>query len=255
MKRIKTMILDFLFPPRCAICGTVLDVTNKERRLCPICKADIPFIKPERCQICGRHITEDFVCQRCKTTDFAFTKGVASFPYAVMQAPIANLKFHGYRHDAENLSSLFYEYFYQNQPDWITWTDILTIVPLHENKQKQRGFNQVDLLCRELVEKTNMCYIPDLLQRSVDTVPQSSLQAEQRRENIRNVFVLQKNIDITEKHILLIDDIFTTGSTLHECSKALLRGGAAEVRVYCLAVVEHDVEKNATNSYKNKMKS
>lgn len=255
MKQLKNMILEFLFPPRCAICGELLDITKPERRLCPGCKEDIPFIKEECCQVCGRHIEEDFVCHRCKMADFAFTKGAAAFSYETMREPIANLKFHGYRHDAENLGGLFYEYFVKNQQDWIAWTDILTIVPLHENKQQYRGFNQVDLLCRELVEKTNICYMPDLLQRCKDTLPQSSLQAEQRRENIRNVFTLDKNVDITDKNILLVDDIFTTGSTLHECSKALLRGGAAEVWVYCLAVVEHDITKNVTNSYRNRGQS
>lgn len=251
MKQFKNMLLEFLFPPRCAICGALLDITKPERRLCPICKADTPFLKAERCQVCGRHIEDDFVCQRCKLADFSFTKGAAAFSYGTMKEPIADLKFHGYRHDAKQLGSLFYEYFEKNYKEWLTWADVLTIVPLHEKKQKYRGFNQVDLLCREFVEQTNICYLPHLIQRQKDTLPQSSLQPEQRRENIRNVFTVDKEVDITDKHILLVDDIFTTGSTLHECSKALLRGGAAEVRVYCLAVVEHEIAQNSTNSYQN----
>ena len=87
-----------------------------------------------------------------------------------------------------------------------------------------------------------MVYVPDTLARRVDTLPQSTLSEEKRRDNLRDVFLAVKEQEIAGKRILLIDDIFTTGATLRECTRALLRAGAAEVRVYCLSVVSHETE-------------
>ena len=81
----------------------------------------------------------------------------------------------------------------------------------------------------------------------MDTLPQNSLKAAQRKENLKNVFGAAKKDVIAGKHVLLLDDIFTTGTTLQECTRTLLRAGAAEVRIYCLSVVckEEDFEQNS----------
>lgn len=88
---------------------------------------------------------------------------------------------------------------------------------------------------------------PQILKRQVHTKPQSSLTAEERRDNLKDVFALSENAEVNGKHILLVDDIFTTGATTKECTKVLLRAGAAEVRVFCLSVVEDVAEKMTEN--------
>lgn len=139
------------------------------------------------------------------------------------------------------------EYLLQEHPDWITWADVLTEVTLHANKLRFRGFNQAEILCEGLAKETGMYHVPGVLERRVDTLPQSSLKAEQRKENLKNVFGVAKKEVIEGKRVLLLDDIFTTGATLQECTRTLLRAGAAAVRIYCLSVVckEEDFEQNS----------
>lgn len=247
MNGVKETILEFFFPPRCAICGSLLPLEKEERLLCPDCLAQPPFLTGEKCQICGRPTDNDVLCHRCRHTDFLFQAGTAAFSYETMQSEIAAFKFQGYRREGERLSHLMAEYLLQEHPDWITWADVLTEVPLHPNKLRFRGFNQAEILCEGLAKETGMVHVPCVLRRHVDTLPQSSLKAAQRRENLKNVFDVAKKEAISGKHVLLLDDIFTTGTTLQECTRALLRAGAAEVRIYCLSVVckEEDFEQNS----------
>ncbi len=231
------LITDFIFPPRCVICGKLLPF-GQSKTLCSICAKEIPFTKGQRCRMCGREIQQDMLCTRCRTADFAFTAGTAAFSYAHMHQAIADLKFQGYLKDAEGLGMLMTIFLQNNYADWFLWADYMTEVPLHPAKKRRRGFNQVEALCRVIRQHSGLPFVPNVLQRRVDTVPQSSLSKQQRRENLQNVFTISAQPDMVQgKHILLVDDIFTTGSTLQECSRVLLRAGAKEVRVYCLSVV------------------
>ena len=247
MRSVKEIMLEFLFPPRCAICGSLLPLEKEERLLCPDCLAHPPFLTGEKCQICGRPVDNDVLCHRCRHGDFLFEAGTAAFSYETMQEEIAAFKFHGYRHEGERLSHLMAEYLLQEHPDWTTWADVLTEVPLHANKLRFRGFNQAEILCEGLAKETGMYHVPGVLERRVDTLPQSSLKAAQRKENLKNVFGVAKKEVIEGKRVLLLDDIFTTGATLQECTRTLLRAGAAAGRIYCLSVVckEEDFEQNS----------
>ena len=173
MRSVKETMLEFLFPPRCAICGSLLPLEKEERLLCPDCLAHPPFLTGEKCQICGRPVDNDVLCHRCRHGDFLFEAGTAAFSYETMQEEIAAFKFHGYRHEGERLSHLMAEYLLREHPDWITWADVLTEVPLHPNKLRFRGFNQAEILCEGLAKETGMYHVPGVLERRVDTLPQS----------------------------------------------------------------------------------
>lgn len=247
MNRFAEMLLEFFFPSQCVICGSLLPLEQKDKCICKDCAQDIPFLIGEQCEKCGRTLKNQSFCHRCALEDFPFSKGAAAFSYEVMQESISYLKFHGFRHDADALGSLMAFYLQKVHEDWIDWADYMTAVPLHMKKEKHRGFNQADRLCRILAEKTGIVYMPHLLERRVYTKPQSTLTAKQRRDNLKDVFALVEGQDVTGKHILLVDDIFTTGTTMKECTRVLLRAGAAEVRVFCLSIVESIEEKMPEN--------
>lgn len=251
MKDWKEGILRFFFPPHCAICGAALPWGEEKRILCEDCAAQMPVLSGERCRLCGKEIENDVLCKRCRHANFAFSAGTAVFSYATMRRAIAWLKFQGYRHDAQALGFLMAQYLKQECPDWVRWADAVAVVPLHPNKRKWRGFNQVSCLCEIVGKETGLPIWEDVLLRQVDTIPQSRLSRKERQENLRHAFAVSQAYDVAERHILLVDDIFTTGTTLQECSRALLRAGAAEVRVFCLSVVSQ-CEKTQENTDKKR---
>lgn len=95
MRSVKETLKEFLFPPRCAVCGSLLPLEKEERLLCPDCLAHPPFLTGEKCRICGRPVDNDVLCHRCRHKDFLFTAGTAAFSYETMQEEIAAFKFHG----------------------------------------------------------------------------------------------------------------------------------------------------------------
>ena len=113
----------------------------------------------------------------------------------------------------------------------------LVPVPLHPKRLAERGFNQAALLAGELGRRWRIPVFPTLLARIVPTQPQSELTEAERRQNVREAFALRRAAAVKGGHLLLIDDILTTGSTAAECARALQAGGAETVGVFTLARV------------------
>lgn len=108
---------------------------------------------------------------------------------------------------------------------------VIASIPLHKDRERRRGYNQSELLARELSKLLQIKYIPNLLMRPKKTIPQFELKKEQRATNIIGAFEMNKKFkkSIQTKNIILIDDIATTGATLRECAKTLKRGGVGKV--------------------------
>ena len=113
--------------------------------------------------------------------------------------------------------------------------DLIVPVPLHPKRLRWRGFNQSVLLARQISRACDMPMDPFVLVRHRETPPQTQLTEEERRKNMRGAFSLNPDRPIEDKKILLIDDIYTSGATVNECSRTLRRGGAADVYVLTLA--------------------
>jgi ComF family protein len=115
--------------------------------------------------------------------------------------------------------------------------DLILPVPLHPGRLRQRGFNQSLLLARYFGRKHSIPLDFTALQRSRPTPPQTQLSGSQRQTNVRGAFQVRRPEGVSEKRILLIDDVFTTGATVRECAKVLLGAGAKQVDVLTLARV------------------
>ena len=118
-------------------------------------------------------------------------------------------------------------------------------MPLHARKLRQRGFNQSVLIAQEFIKLAsgNMTLQPRVLQRRRETESQIGLTRHQRRENIRGAFVVSRPQEIAGRDVLLIDDVFTTGTTVSECARVLLRAGASKVLVATVArTLKHEVK-------------
>lgn len=114
-------------------------------------------------------------------------------------------------------------------------TEVVVPVPLHPKKKRKRGFNQAEIIARELAKIKGVALVKDALAKVRVTPAQTSLLAEERRQNVKGAFGLKRREKIEGKSVLLVDDVYTTGSTIRECSTVLKAGGAKEVRALTLA--------------------
>lgn len=114
-------------------------------------------------------------------------------------------------------------------------TEVVVPVPLHPKKKRKRGFNQAEIIARELTRIKGITFVKDALAKVKVTPPQTSLLAEERRQNIKGTFGLKRKEKIEGRSVLLVDDVYTTGSTVRECSAVLKAGGAKDVKALTLA--------------------
>lgn len=112
--------------------------------------------------------------------------------------------------------------------------EIIVPVPLHADRHKERGFNQTGLIFKPWAKRQNLCWTEALV-RTRATAPQWELNLKDRRKNIKGAFAVTRPVLVTGKHILLVDDIFTSGLTMDECAKVLKQAGAASVKGLALA--------------------
>ena len=113
--------------------------------------------------------------------------------------------------------------------------DIIISVPLSKNGKATRGYNQTDLIAKNISKKLEIYYKSDYLIKIKETKKQSSLNKIERKKNIQNAYIFNKKYNIKNKNIILIDDVFTTGSTVNECLKVLKQNGAREILILIIA--------------------
>lgn len=220
MNKIIETIVNFIFPPHCPECGAYVEVRGGWCESCLIKRLDVHRLPLEP--------------KMLKSVDGAWA--LANYDGAVKKL-IKRLKF---QKDRGTLPAIhnFVQAGVPGLPEELRQIDIVTVVPLHSTKQKERGFNQAELIFASyLKEKTfseKSCFL-QLLSRDRETVPQYTLSAEERQRNLQGAFsLIDKNL-VIGKAILLLDDIMTTGTTFYECAKVLKNSGAKTVCVLALA--------------------
>ena len=232
------MFLQWLYPPHCLFCQDLLKI-GREAVLCSDCHNVFSYNDGAVCQKCGCNLyVSQIYCDRCEKADFVFEKGIAAFSYDKVRDGIAHFKLKGWKRDAKPFAHMMGDYLLTCYPEMAQKSDLIMPVPIHDKKQKKRGFNQSELLAVELAERIQKRCSAKNLKRIRETIPQSSLSVKERKENIKNAFALENPHEIQQKTILLIDDIFTTGTTINECARVLYENGAKAVFSFCLSVVE-----------------
>ncbi len=229
------LILDLLFPKKCVGCK------KSDTYFCPDCisnilQTDLVCPKCERLAIGGQTHP---ICRRKYGLDGLWSLGIYQ---GSLREAIKQLKYGKVKELAEVLVDILVEYWAKFQPfvldqikkdKGVGWAIIP--VPLHWWRGNDRGFNQSSLVGQILSEKLGLAYY-DGLKRIRHTKSQVKLKGYGRQQNIRNAFVISPNIPISKSpNILLIDDVWTTGSTLRECCYVLKRAGAKKVWALTLA--------------------
>jgi len=228
-------LVDLCFPPSCLNC--TLSLQHSSILFCDSCISKIKFINEPYCPCCGILFPsgENHLCAICLKKRWNFTRARSVMVYNDTAAKaILGLKFGGRKAALQT----FQKFKEQCGPcrDMVV-PDCIIPVPLHSNRLRQRGFNQSLLLAMAFYPAEKKKIKKTALNRCRDTVSQTGLDGLSRRKNMRDAFVVKRPEEVYGKKIVLVDDVFTTGSTVNECARALKQAGAARVDVLTLARV------------------
>ncbi len=236
LQEVLKSVKDLLFPPSCFVCSAAQPGVS--RGICSDCLKNISLISAPLCPGCGREIPDsaggDHLCGSClrKKKPYSAARGIAHY-----QEPVSSLLQRlKYRGDISVLPAL-QEIIGLSAPSSPAEEDRIIPVPLHIHRLRQRGFNQALLLALIFFPERKSCILKDTLQRIRHTVPQTGLDGTARRRNMSKAFVVRHEEEVRGRKIILIDDVYTTGTTVAECSRVLLAAGAREVCVLTLARV------------------
>lgn len=223
-----------LFPHRCMWCNEVVEYGTLT---CENCKDKIKFIGNDICRICGRDIEN---CS-CHGEKYYFSRSASCFYYEKEGAKgILNLKLSYPENRRVKAFSDILEKRVRKVYDGIDF-DLICSVPIHKSKLWKKGFNQSALLATEISKSLNVDFYSDLLIKTKNTKGQHELSQKERKKNLKNSFKVNEKYKINGYRILLVDDVITTGSTLNECSKMLLKSGADFV--YCITLAATNLNK------------
>ena len=224
---------DFLFKShKCICCGSECD-SDENYRICSRCNEKITYaFDNHTCLKCGAVVEGDYdFCLTCKNRDYEFDRARSVFVYDDITSPmILNFKYNGLKSYSKAFAHMLAKVY--SSSDLIF--DSVTYVPMPEDRQKKRGYNQSYELCKEFSLLTGVPMI-DALERTSLVSKQSTLNASQRAENIKGSFKISDKKLVKNREILIIDDVMTTGATANECAKVLLDAGALNVSVLTIA--------------------
>ena len=230
-------IINIFYPRRCPVCGNIAE--PRGQLVCPPCKLKLTPIEEPRCKKCSKPIEseEKEFCHDCETKNHHYSKGYAMWVYdSLMKKSIADFKFHGRR----EYSDFYVDEIIRRYGKEIKTIapDVLVPIPIHKTKLMQRGYNQADILALGIGKKLNIAVLSHLLQRDKKTLPQKLLNDKERLKNLEKAFTYSEEesskISKPMDKVMLIDDIYTTGSTIEACTNILLQHGIKEV--YFLSV-------------------
>ncbi len=239
-----TALLDLVYPAFCPVCRAQLGQGRRDP-LCRGCWDRIERIAPPWCHLCGLAFGRfpsaqaplaalELRCGGCRTHRPSWIYARSAARYAdVLRDAIRAFKFGGHRALAAPLADLMIELGPSSLPG--PRPDALIPVPLHPARERERGFNQAWLLAWRVGRGWGLPAHRHVLRRHAPTSPQTDLGAEERRANVRGAFAVRHPDLVAGKHLLLVDDILTTGSTAGACAAALRRAGASTVGVLTVA--------------------
>ena len=218
-------LLNFVFPPVCGACKKAGSL------LCEACHAQLQWVHAPLCDRCGRPVVRATkCCSVCQERPLPLhqIRAAVLFAHPVSKL-IHNLKYNG----AFGLSKPLAELMAQAWQTWRMPVDLVLPIPLHAERERSRGYNQSTLLTRDFCRLVGLPYTETGLTRTRFTTPQVGLTAVERLKNVQDAFATQVNV--VGKHVLLIDDVCTTGATMAAAANALLADGASAVSGYCVA--------------------
>ncbi len=216
-----------LFPRRCPVCEGIVPTFGG--LICPSCFHKLSFVKSPTCKKCGKEVLSDTIeyCSDCARRSRSFQYGMALLNYNEAAArSMARIKYHNKREYLDFYSQAAAARYGKRIKKMNV--DAFVPVPVHPSKLKARGFNQAQVFAEKLGEQLGIPALSDVLIRDRKTEPQKNLSPRERFANLQHAFHARELPDGV-RHIMLIDDIYTTGSTIEACTRALKKAGAENI--------------------------
>ena len=220
----KETILNILFPRCCPVCGEIVKPAG--RLICPSCFQELSFVSPPVCKKCGKEILDETMefCEDCMVHRHAFEYGVALLNYdEAARRSMSQIKYYNKREYLDFYGAAISARYETLIRRWNV--DAIVPIPVHPSRRRKRGFNQAEVLAQIIGERLGIRVLPDLLVRTKRTMPQKELSAAERLKNLSGAFAAGASHPEIRR-ILLVDDIYTTGSTIEACSRVLRSAGA-----------------------------
>ncbi len=233
VRGISEKALGILYPPRCPICD---EITDTGGRICPACTGKVREIGEPVCKKCGKPLEDERreYCPDCAAKKHLYTQGKAVFVYG------------------EGIPKSLYRFKYANKREYAEYyadraakrygawlksreAEVLVPVPMYFWKKRLRGYNQAEIFARALGRNTGIPVDTRLVKRVRNTAPQKTLNDVQRKRNLKNAFQLVPDI-VEYTQIVLVDDIYTTGSTMDAVAGVLLDAGVKNIYYICISI-------------------
>lgn len=231
---IVSLIKQLLFPLRCPMCDR--PVRPFGERICPECVEKRKILTQPYCMKCGKHLVDEReFCGDCSRVQHVFVRGRALYEYESVVGSIYRFKYGGRREYAdffaEEMEKYLGDFIREIRPD------ALIPIPLHRKRKNRRGYNQAECLARALGARMEIPVRSRYLLRVRNTTPLKLLNPAERQNNLKKAFIIGEN-DVKLEKVILVDDIYTTGSTMDEAARTLLANGVKSIYFVALACGE-----------------
>lgn len=228
-------IVNLVYPRRCPVCDDI--VPMGQGLACNECYRKIKYIKEPRCRKCGKQMQDEnaMFCKDCEKRKHEYEYGFALYDYQSMKSSVYRFKY--------SKRSEYAKYYAKDMIENLAreiegiGADALIPVPLHVSRKTRRGYNQAELLAKELSKLTGIPCYSKLVTRVRNTVPQKELNVQERQNNLKKAFLIHSDVVKLNKTIV-VDDIYTTGSTIDAVARELRQHGVGKVYYLTLCIGE-----------------
>jgi ComF family protein len=226
-------LLDLVYPRRCPVCDGAVKPFGS--LICRTCENKFVYIGGSYCMKCGRSLKEEEreYCADCLHRRHLYDSGRALFEYKSVTNSLFRFKFRG----RQEYGAYYAACMEERLGGWLAkiQPDALVPVPIHPDKRRIRGYNQAEVIAKELGRLTGIPVETKLIRRVLKTVPMKDLSASERQNNLKRAFKICRN-DVKLSTIVIIDDIYTTGSTIDAMSFEFRRMGVDHIYFMTLAI-------------------
>ncbi|MCI8408409.1 MAG: ComF family protein [Lachnospiraceae bacterium] len=231
MAGIAEVLINMVYPPRCPLCGAI--IKESKRLACDSCYKELEYVEEPRCKCCSKAIEDEEAeyCYDCSRKEFYFESGIALWNYSSqMKKSLAMFKYQ----NRKEYGKFYGEEFVRVYGDVLKSLepDALIPVPVHWTRYIERGYNQAAIIANQIGKRIQIPVVEDFLVRTKKTIAQKHLDDKGREQNLQGAFAVSEKWKKNEHKmecVVIIDDIYTTGSTINTCAKVLKKEGVKEI--------------------------